>query len=283
MQTRLKTFRILSYYYLFIVTLIVAVALLVPLRWSVMEPGIVEPSNRQFIKPDVEGVISEILVQDGEVVTKGETIARIYDPQIALLLAGDEAEFEKAKMLLEFSKKMQQMGYFSDSELKQARIGYKLEATKLQQSKNFEIKAPMSGVLLTTDEINLRIGDKISAGTIIATVADLTHMRMKVRIHEHNISKVQIGNEVRVYLNAFPSMLYSTIAGTVKTIIPQAESDLTGTYFTVIIELNNNSLAHGDRRARLIPGMAGFAKIVYDRSSFFNHVIKKGFDTFSNL
>jgi len=282
MQLRLNRFRILSYYYLFLIALIVSASILVPIRWTVVESGLIEPAKREFIKPDVEGIISAIFVQAGDKVSKGQVIAKINDPLIAVKTASDQAEFEKAKMQLDYVRRMRKKGYMSASDVKDAEIGYQLQLTKISQSKNFDIVSPIEGTLLTTDEFNLRTGDKIDPGTIIAMVADLTQMRMKVRVHEHNISKVRIGNEVRVYMNAFPSMLYSTILGKVSRIIPQAQSDNTGTYFVVIIILNNNSLKHGDRELKLVPGMAGNAKIIYDQSSFFNHVIKQSFDTFSN-
>ncbi len=282
MQTRLKRFRILSYYYLFLIALIVGASILVPIRWTVVESGLIEPAKREFIKPEVEGIISAILVRDGDTVSKGQVLAKMNDPLIAVKTAADQAEFEKAKMHFDYVKRMRKKGYMSASDLRDAEIGYQLQLTKINQSKNLDIIAPIDGTLLTTDEFNLRTGDKIDPGTIIATVADLSEMRMKVRVHEHNISKVQVGNEVRVYVNAFTSMLYSTISGKVTRLIPQAQSDNTGTYFVVIIALDKNSLTRGGRQFKLVPGMAGSAKIVYDKSSFFNHVIKQGFDTFSH-
>lgn len=281
MRVKLKRLTVLNNYYMFLVLVFVGVGLTINIPWSVTAYGIVEPVKRCLIKPDVEGVISEVLVEEGVEVKEGQIIARIRDPNIKVTRAANEAEFEKAKMQLEYIRKMFKKGYMSENDLKKAQLDYDLEQTKFNQSKSFDVTAPVAGTLLTTDEFNLRVGDKIDPGSIIATVANLDEMRIKVRVSEHNISKVEIGNEVRVYMNALPSMLFKTISGKVLSIQPQAQVDSTGSYFIVIISLEQNSLKYGSREIKLIPGMAGHAKITYERSSFFSHVIKQSFSTFS--
>jgi hypothetical protein len=141
----------------------------------------------------------------------------------------------------------------------------------------------MDGTLVTTDELDLRTGDKIAAGAIVASVADLSTMRMKINVHEHNISKVQVGENVRVYLNAYPAMLYHTLRGKVTKIISQARSDETGTYIVTIVTLDPNSFGDAAHPIQLRPGMAGYAKIEYDASSFFTHAVQQSFDSFREM
>jgi membrane fusion protein (multidrug efflux system) len=281
MKVRLKKLAILSNYYVFLVIIILALGMTIPIRWTVTAYGIAEPVKKYMVKPPVEGVISEVLVQAGETVAPDQPIVRLRDPQIKVSKASNQAEYEKAKLYLEYCKKMRTKGYISENELKEAELNYFVYSTKLAETKNYDVISPASGTLLTTDEFSLRIGDRIEAGTIIATVADLSRMQMKIRMPEHNISRIQVGNEVRVYMNAFPSMLYKTIPGRISVIQPQAVVDQNGSNIIVIVSLDENFLKYGKRRYSLMPGMAGHAKIVYERSSFFEHVIRKSFDTFS--
>lgn len=280
MQIRLKKLHLLSNYYLLLIIVVTIICLFLPIPWTVTAQGVIEPEVRHFVKPDVGGIISNVLVESGEKVTEGQPIVRLSDPNIAIYSASNKAEYEKAKMQLEYTKKMYSKGYISMNELKKAEIDYDVELTKIKGVKNFDVVAPASGTFLTTDEFNLRVGDKIDPGSIIATIADLNKMRMKVRVPDHNISKVQKGNDVHIYLNAFPVMLYKALSGHVNVIYPQAQIDNTGSNFIVIISLDKNNLIYGSCNIKLFPGMVGYAKVTYEKSSFFKHAIIKSFDTF---
>lgn len=275
-----KRFAVLGYYYLFLVALAVVVAVGVPLRWSVVEAGMVEPARRTIVKADVAGVISEVLAEDGARVERGQPILRIYDPQVAAAIAVDQAEFDRARLQLEYARKMRKRGYIPQAELENAEIAYKVGVAKLKLSQSYEIRSPIDGTLLTTDEFALREGDMVEPGNVLATVADISRMRLKVRIHEHNISKVQVGNEVRIYMNAYPSMLFRTLQGRVARIFPQAQDGQTGVGFVALIDIFPPIHAP-TLEERLLPGMVGQAKIVYDRSSFFHHVVVRSLGTLS--
>jgi len=105
-------------------------------------------------------------------------------------------------------------------------------------------------------------------------------MRIKVRVSENNVTQIRVGDDVRIYVNAFPAMLYSTVKGRVRLIEPQAQFSDGGNFFLVVIDIENRSKRNDREDTRLMPGMAGMAKIIYERSSFFHHVIVRSFDAF---
>jgi len=90
----------------------------------------------------------------------------------------------------------------SDARLQAARQSLRL--LKLQLDKTV-IRAPVDGTLIVKA---IEAGELASPGTVIAMLVDLTHLRLKVYIPERLIGRVQLGNEARVLINAFPERFF---------------------------------------------------------------------------
>lgn len=63
------------------------------------------------------------------------------------------------------------------------------------------LKAPISGQVIQSNAV---VGEMVAPGTVLAVIADTSHMYVSAEIKETNISRVHIGQVVNVYLDAFP-------------------------------------------------------------------------------
>jgi RND family efflux transporter MFP subunit len=86
------------------------------------------------------------------------------------------------------------------------------------------VTAPMHGVVIKK---GVELGDTITsgvssfnAGTVVFTVADLASLIVKVNLNEVDIAKVQVGQPVRITLDAYPQR---TFTGKVRFVAPAAE------------------------------------------------------------
>src|SRR5262249_7128861 len=86
------------------------------------------------------------------------------------------------------------------------------------------IRSPMAGVVTKRD---VELGESVmsgvssfNAGTVLYTVADLSSLIIRVKLNEVDIGKVQVGQPVRITLDAYPQQ---TFTGKVTFVAPAAE------------------------------------------------------------
>ena len=103
-----------------------------------------------------------------------------------------------------------------------------------------EVRAPASGTILTRlverGQVISSPTRDVGGGTVILTMADLTHVRARVRVDETDIGKLEAGVPARIQVAAFPGREFE---GTVEKIEPQAVVDQNVTMFAVLINVAN--------------------------------------------
>jgi HlyD family secretion protein len=62
------------------------------------------------------------------------------------------------------------------------------------------VVAPFDGTVIS---VGAEVGDLVSAGTVIVTMADLTELRVRATVDETEISQVKVGQDVQITFDAF--------------------------------------------------------------------------------
>jgi HlyD family secretion protein len=134
-----------------------------------------------------------------------------YEPPATIKQA--ELELEKAKRALEQGKEEYQLILRkSRSEMAQAVANLKDDQMDLKQlqdlMKEFMIRAPENGMVIYERERNGRKkgeGSQISSwNPVVATLPDLSSMVSLTYVNEVDISRVKVGQDVEIGLDAFP-------------------------------------------------------------------------------
>lgn len=81
----------------------------------------------------------------------------------------------------------------------------------------FTIRSPLDGTVLTR---NIELGMRMNVGDTLYTLVDLNQLYLKVYVPEPQIGKVTLGQEARVYVDAYPGRPF---AARVSKIYQQAE------------------------------------------------------------
>jgi HlyD family secretion protein len=230
----------------------------------VREVGTVEPEVKVEIKSNLSGKVVDLPIRAGDVVTKGQLIARI-EPDVnqaqdllAVRNRGEAANIglEDAKQDYEAKRKLFENGLISVEVNREAETRYRqamqaheeardqiglVEASGIPIGDNprqvVNIFSPMNGVIIARP---VELGETVTgsgsfnAGTVISTVADLATMLVKAGINEVDIGKIHLGQESRVTLDAFPRVLFN---GTISRIAPAARLDDQVKVFDVEIAL----------------------------------------------
>jgi len=196
---------------------------------EVIATGKLNPEDEIELKPQVSGIIDKILVEEGDVVKRGDLIARIrvVPNEQAVISANSRINsarlsYNNAKTLFDRSKKLFEKGVISKQDFENSELSMEQLKEGLTQSQNdykiikkgtltggsaanTNIFAQISGTIL---EIPVREGNQViesnnfNPGTTIATVADMTIMIFEGQVDETEVSKIEEGSEIKVVLGA---------------------------------------------------------------------------------
>lgn len=206
---------------------------------KVVATGKLNPEEEIQLKPQVGGIIDKILVEEGDIVKKGDLIAKIRVVPNEQNLASAKSRINAAKLTYDnaqvvfnrnkalFDKGVISRQDYENSELSmdQAKESYNQAQNDYQiirkgslsggNSANTNIVAQISGTVL---EIPVREGDQViesnsfNAGTTIATVADMSKMIFEGKVDESEVGRLEEGIPIKVILGAinakeFPAKL----------------------------------------------------------------------------
>jgi HlyD family secretion protein len=235
---------------------------------KVTEVGTVEPEVKVEVKSAISGKVIEILHRDGDLVKRGQVLARV-EPDLNQAqsladtknsVASAEIRFSEAKKNWEADNKLLLQGLLAPKQARDAETEY-LEARQDfekarekytlaeksgiplgQSAASFQgssIVAPMDGLVLTKDvEIGESITSGVSsfnAGTVLFTVADTSRMIVKAGVNEVDIGKIRVAMPVRVTLDAYPKVLFN---GKIDRIAPAVRLDDKVRVFDIEVRLD---------------------------------------------
>jgi Cu(I)/Ag(I) efflux system membrane fusion protein len=176
-----------------------------------------------YITAWVGGRLDRLFVDyTGVVVEKGDHMVRIYSPE---LLAAQEELIQAIKTVRELEasgitvvkRTAQEMVEASREKLRLWGLtpGQISEIeTRSTPSDHTTISAPVSGVVVHK---NAQEGEYVKTGTRIYTIADLSHVWVKLDAYESDLALIRLGQEVDFHTEAYPS---ESFKGTVAFIDP---------------------------------------------------------------
>lgn len=219
----------------------------------VTEVGSVEPQVKVDVKSVLSGKVVELLVREGDRVSRGQVLARVepdvnqardlsqvknavHEAEIALNDA--KTNFERNQSLLSQGLLSQKDNLETETRYRSAKASHDaaLEKYKIVQdsgvpiamagaatAQHLNVTSPMDGVAIRR---NVELGDTVTsgvssfnAGTVLVTVADVGTMIIKAGINEVDIGKVHLEQAVKISLDAYPKVKF---AGVIKRIAPAA-------------------------------------------------------------
>jgi len=257
---------------------------------TVSATGKIQPETEVKISPEVAGEITELPVEDGMQVKKGDLLVKIKPDSYRALLEQQEAAIsaakatnlqQKATMLktehdLGRAKDLFEKKLISEQEYNAGEAAYdvakntyessvheieRAEASSSQardQLSKTTIYAPMDG---TVTILNSKLGERLVAtnqfaGTEVMRVADLSHMEAVVDVNENDVVNVKLGDAANIKIDAYGDRKFKgivqQIANTGKTTGTGTQEEVTN--FEVKIRIDDHDVA-------LRPGLSCTADI----------------------
>jgi HlyD family secretion protein len=190
----------------------------------------VEPRNEILIKPQMSGIIAEVLKEAGDKVTAGEVIAKIkVIPDMVSLNAAEsrvslaQLQFEQTNRSYERDRKLlnenvisreeferSELQFFnSKEELKTAKDNLSLTRDGISSDKsqisNTLVRSTINGTIL---DVPIKVGNSViqsnnfNDGSTIATVANMNDMLFVGKLDETEVGRMHIGMPLKITVGA---------------------------------------------------------------------------------
>ncbi len=192
--------------------------------------GSVVPRKEIEIKPVVSGIIDELFVQEGEMIKKGDLIARIKIIPNMINVNNAKSRIEVAKINLKEAKQnyerqlsLLEKGVIAKADFESYETAYKNALEELETAKetleliqegqtknsggktNTLVRSTIDGMIL---DIPVEIGYQVieannfNAGTTIANIADMGKMVFEGNIDETEVGKIKEGMPLILVIGA---------------------------------------------------------------------------------
>jgi RND family efflux transporter MFP subunit len=222
------------------------------LQVSVREVGVVDPVTKVDVKSPVSGRVVGLRVREGAVVKMSDVLAEI-EPDVnqaqslsdvqagvtdsTIRLQDAERELTNQKALFDAGligrdalRSAQNKRDLANQTLRAAQMRYQIVQDRgipisgNAASQKARVTSPMNGVVIKRGvELGQTVTSGVSSfneGTALFTVADLKSLIIRVNLNEVDIAKVDVGQPVRITLDAYPQKVFT---GRVSFVSPAAE------------------------------------------------------------
>lgn len=179
--------------------------------------GNLDTEQNVVIYPEYQGTLTRVLVNEGDRVRKGQTLARIDDGGLSSQVAQLEAQAALAKTTFDRQKRLWDQNIGSEIQYLQAETQYTTARNAVQQLRRqlgkTTVTAPFSG---TVDEIFTEQGTVVAPGVMLMRLVNPGDMFVEAQVPERYSASVKVGTNVNVVIPVLGDTLSTKIkqAGT---------------------------------------------------------------------
>ena len=186
--------------------------------------GIIKTDQNMILYPEFSGRVTKIYVDEGDVVKKGQALAKIDDGGLYNELKLVESQAKLAKTIYERQSKLWNNKIGSEIQYLEAKTNYEIQNNRLksitESLAKTTITAPFSG---TIDEIFIEEGNLVSPPMMpdqgnAFRIINLNELYVESVIPESFIGKIKKGAEVQVEIPVLNKSFNSTVKHSVSSI-----------------------------------------------------------------
>ncbi len=201
----------------------VAAALAEQRQWQERLPAVGSLKALQGVELslEVEGIVKALHFDSGQQVKAGQLLLQLNDDQETALLGTAQADLGLAKV--DFGRGSQLVGdsAISRGEFDRLTAQYRRNQAVVDQLKAAKIKKSISAPFSGTIGIRqVDVGDYLAAGTVIATLQDLSSLYVDFNVPEQALPHLSLGQQVLLQVAAYPGQ---TFPASLSAINPKVE------------------------------------------------------------
>lgn len=198
----------------------------------VIGSGMIKPLSEQSLAFKVSGIISKVLVKEGQMVKRGTVLARLESEEIDAQVAKAQAVYNDAQRQLERINSLQERQLVSDEQIRQATTAQQVAKSDLRiakfNRKYSVVTAPAAGQILTR---LIEPNELIQAGKPAFIFADKQNgWSVRLSVADVDVVKLALGDTAKISLDAYPDRIFkgviNEIAGRANSLSQTFEIDV---------------------------------------------------------
>ncbi len=221
-----------------------------PFDYYVQTQGSVEAVDNILVSARTVGMISQVFVKEGDIVSKGQTLAQIDNSMTLRSIEEVKSGMELSKTVYERQKNLWDQKIGTEVQYLQAKSNKesmeKRLATLNEQLDMSRVKSPIDG---SVDEVSMKIGQNAAPGLPAFRVVSSNKLKMKASVSESYVTSINKGNKVSLTFSDVNKSIEAQVTFVGKTI-----NQLSRT-FPVEVALPANE--------DLRPNMTGVLRIIF--------------------
>jgi membrane fusion protein (multidrug efflux system) len=197
-------------------TLSVSTIAIEPVTWRpvIDAVGTVSAANGVDLAAETGGIVRQVNFRANDDITAGQLLIQIDDRTERADLAAAEATLSNDQQTLERARQLEQRGINSTVTLENAQTTVAAAQAQVDRLKAVldqkAIEAPFSG---TIGIPKIDVGQFIALGATVATLQDLSRMRVDFTVPEQEFKRLSIGQNVRLSDSIGDKVYEGTIVG----------------------------------------------------------------------
>jgi RND family efflux transporter MFP subunit len=200
----------------------------VPVRVQVVAPfnenlmktytGVLEGQNQAVIYAKIAEAVDSVLVREGDRVSAGQVLIKLDREGPTSNLRQAESVFRNAEKNYNKMKVLFEQGAISESQHDAAETDYQVARASYEAARQLvEAQSPIKG---TVTSVNVRRGDFLQQGQVMATVAATDRLRVRFEVKTSDMNLVQLGDTVRVVSETINEALSGVVTAVAQSADP---------------------------------------------------------------
>jgi multidrug efflux pump subunit AcrA (membrane-fusion protein) len=226
---------------------------------------ILEPNQRVTVRAAVPGIVTDVYADEGRPVEAGAPLVRFRNLPLQSKLARSESEYSvTSHRAISATLRYGNFGPVAREQESLARQTNELSS----EAANLDLKSPISGVVLTP-RVSDRLGAYVTEGTELLEIADLSQLRARIYVSEHDVYKLRIGSRASLQVEGIARKwnAHALAISALSTEIDPGLGDQTQYKGLLPPNFFLADLVVANPEGILKPGMAGTARIYGRRLS----------------
>lgn len=187
---------------------------------TIVATGQIEAVQAIELRPDVEGRITAILVEEGRIVQRGAPLFKIDDAELRLQVARAEAERDLARQALERTRQLLERDASTASEMERVEATARstqaqLELLQLRLARS-TVRAPFSGVV---GRRMVSLGDYVNSGTRLLQIQTFDPQRAVFSVPERYAERLARDQRVGFYVASLPGREFIGVVDFVDPVV----------------------------------------------------------------
>ncbi len=189
--------------------------------------GTIRAINQSSIQSQVTATATQVYVEVGQTVQKGQILLRLNNQDNAARLAQNQANLSSAQAqadqahnMLQRKKRLYDQGFISKVEYEQSQVDYKgqLENVKAQQAnvniakkadQDGIIKSPITGVIIKRQ---VDAGQTVATGQTLFEILDPDHLEIQAKLPVDQQSALKVGRRIEYNIQGNTQKLSATLS-----------------------------------------------------------------------